>query len=119
MLGQEFAIGGFTEPAGSRVGLGALPLGDHEGGRLRHAGKGGTGLTTALPPTRAWLGQLDTSERTFADAVHEARAHRVEPALVARIASTEWTHVPRWSPPRGRALTTLSATPGPPVRGPV
>jgi ATP-dependent DNA ligase len=43
-LGQEFVIGGFTEPAASRVGLGALLLGYHEGGRLRHAGKVGTGF---------------------------------------------------------------------------
>nr|WP_322734580.1 hypothetical protein [Streptomyces ferrugineus] len=33
-----------AEPAGSRVGLGALLLGYHEGGRLRYAGKVGTGF---------------------------------------------------------------------------
>ncbi|CAM5336885.1 DNA ligase (ATP) OS=Streptomyces violarus OX=67380 GN=FHS41_007257 PE=3 SV=1 [Streptomyces violarus] len=42
--GQEFVVGGFTEPAGSRVGLGALLLGHYEGGRLRYAGKVGTGF---------------------------------------------------------------------------
>src|SRR5205823_6573856 len=40
---QEFVIGGFTDPKGSRVGFGALLIGYHEGDRLRYAGKVGTG----------------------------------------------------------------------------
>jgi bifunctional non-homologous end joining protein LigD len=58
---QEFVIGGYTDPRGSRTGFGALLLGYHDSnGRLRYAGKVGTGfgrhtltsLHAALPPTR-------------------------------------------------------------------
>ncbi|HEX2300314.1 MAG TPA: non-homologous end-joining DNA ligase, partial [Pseudonocardiaceae bacterium] len=41
--GQEFVIGGFTDPTGSRVGFGALLVGFYQGDRLRYAGKVGTG----------------------------------------------------------------------------
>ena len=41
---QEMVIGGFTDPQGSRTGFGALLLGIHEGGKLRYAGKVGTGF---------------------------------------------------------------------------
>ncbi len=100
-LGQEFVIGGFTEPAASRVGLGALLLGYHEGGRLRHAGKVGTGFDRrTLLDLRARLDELATSEPPFADHVHEARAHWVEPTLVAQIAFTEWTRDGRLRHPR-------------------
>src|SRR5439155_3516986 len=44
---QEFVIGGWTEPKGARVGLGALLIGYFEGGELRYAGKVGTGFTRA------------------------------------------------------------------------
>src|SRR4051812_44008958 len=48
VLRQEFVIGGFTEPSGSRQGIGALLVGlPVEGGRLRFAGKVGTGFTQA------------------------------------------------------------------------
>lgn len=44
-LGQEFVVGGSTEPAGSREGAGALLIGHHDdAGRLRYAGKVGTGF---------------------------------------------------------------------------
>src|ERR1700731_51157 len=43
--GQEFVIGGYTEPRGSRTGFGALLLGYYDSdGKLRDAGKGGTGF---------------------------------------------------------------------------
>jgi len=44
---QEFVIGGYTAPKGSRVGLGALLLGYHEGRDLVYAGKVGTGFDEA------------------------------------------------------------------------
>lgn len=43
--GQEFVIGGFTDPVGARVGFGAL-LGYPENGRLRYAGEVGTAYDT-------------------------------------------------------------------------
>ena len=90
---QELVIGGFTAPRGSRTDLGALLVGHFDGGRLRYAGKVGTGFT------RATLREL--SER-LAPLVREASpfepekaipraATWVEPQLVAQIAFMEWT----------------------------
>ena len=46
---QEFVIGGFTDPQGSRTGLGALLLGYYDGsGKLTYAGKVGTGFDTRM-----------------------------------------------------------------------
>ena len=42
---QELVIGGFTEPSGSRTGLGALLVGYYRDGALVYAGKVGTGFT--------------------------------------------------------------------------
>ncbi len=48
-LRQEFVIGGFTDPKGSRSGLGSLLLGVHDAqGKLRYAGNVGTGFDTAM-----------------------------------------------------------------------
>lgn len=93
--GQEFVIGGFTEPAGSRVGFGALLLGHYDrpgGGALRYAGKVGTGYDRAtLLALRRGLDQLEQRRSPFADPVRERGAHWVEPRLVAQIGFTEWT----------------------------
>ena len=50
---QEFVIGGYTVPRGSRVGLGALLVGYYEGHDLHYARKVGTGFDTATPSGRA------------------------------------------------------------------
>ena len=47
--GQEFVIGGFTDPQRSRIGFGALLLGYYDpGGGLVYAGKVGTGFTNQM-----------------------------------------------------------------------
>lgn len=94
---QEFVIVGFTEPAGSRVGLGALLLGVHEDGDggLVGAGKVGTGFTEKrLRSLRARLEPLERSEPPIIDPPRGAKArgvHWVEPALVAEVDFAEWT----------------------------
>ncbi|MEU7057938.1 non-homologous end-joining DNA ligase [Streptomyces sp. NPDC046197] len=90
--GQEFVVGAFTEPAGSRVGLDALLLGYYADGRLRYAGKVGTGFDrrTLLSP-RERLDALRVPERPFDGPVREARARWVRPEPVAQVAFTEWT----------------------------
>ncbi|MFJ5798381.1 non-homologous end-joining DNA ligase [Streptomyces decoyicus] len=90
--GQELVIGGFTEPAGSRVGFGALLLGYHAEGALRYAGKVGTGFDQQT--LRRLRTLLDARSRTcspFAGPVRERGAHWVRPELVAEIGFTEWT----------------------------
>lgn len=90
--GQELVIGGFTEPAGSRVGFGALLLGYYEDGRLRYAGKAGSGYDTrTLRELRARLDELETRKSPFVDRVRERGAHWTSPQLVAQIGFTEWT----------------------------
>ncbi|MFI9027836.1 non-homologous end-joining DNA ligase [Streptomyces sp. NPDC053560] len=90
--GQEFVIGGFTEPAGSRVGFGALLLGYYADGRLRYAGKVGTGYDqAALHRIRGLLDDREQARSPFGDAVRERGAHWVRPELVAEVGFTEWT----------------------------
>jgi bifunctional non-homologous end joining protein LigD len=94
---QEFVIGGFTDPSGSRAGVGSILAGYYDGGALRFAGKVGTGtgwsnkFSVALrkklerteirqtpfdPPPAGWLGR---------------NAHWVKPVHVIEVEFTEWT----------------------------
>jgi DNA ligase D-like protein (predicted ligase) len=89
---QEFVIGGFTDPQGSRFGFGALLLGYYDGGKLRYAGKVGTGFDEAtLRALTAKLTELEQDTSPFADPVPERRIHWVRPELVAQIGFSEWT----------------------------
>jgi DNA ligase D-like protein (predicted ligase) len=89
---QEFVIGGFTDPRGSRVGFGALLLGYYENGQLRYAGKVGTGFDTqTLLNVYAKLRTLEIERPQFAEPVREKGGHWVRPELVAEIGFTEWT----------------------------
>ena len=52
-------IGGYTDPKGSRAGFGALLVGFYEAGKLRYAGKVGTGYNTStLESLHSKLGKL-------------------------------------------------------------
>lgn len=92
---QELVIGGFTDPEGSRQGIGALLVGHRQGGLLRYAGKVGTGFTVASADAlRARLEPLRIQEPPFTPppAGRLGReAHWVKPVLVAEVAFTEWT----------------------------
>ncbi len=99
---QEFAIGGYTDPAGSRTDFGALLVGYHEDGRLKYAGKVGSGYTAAtLRDLGAWLRELETPELPFVDARPIPRGtHWTRPELVAQIGFAEWTNDGRLRQPR-------------------
>jgi bifunctional non-homologous end joining protein LigD len=90
---QEFAIVGFTEPGGTRQGLGALLLGAHDAdGALRYCGKVGTGFDAAtLAALRAKLARLERARPPVVDPPSERGVHWVTPRLVAEVAFTEWT----------------------------
>jgi bifunctional non-homologous end joining protein LigD len=92
---QEFVIGGFTDPEGSRSGIGALLVGVNDGGHLRFAGKVGTGFTAdVLADLRRRLNILQQKESPFwpRPAGWLGRnAHWVKPEMVAEVAFTEWT----------------------------
>jgi bifunctional non-homologous end joining protein LigD len=98
---QEFVIGGYTAPRGSRTGFGALLLGYYEGDRLRYAGKVGTGFDEAtLRSLGARLAELRIDQSPFFDPVPERTAWWVRPELVAEVAFTEWTRDGRLRHPR-------------------
>lgn len=91
---QELVVGGFTDPEGKRVGLGALLVGYYDGGQLVFAGKVGTGLPDALLRSlRARLDALarETSPFQIATGLPRLRVHWVEPALVVQVGFMEWT----------------------------
>ena len=104
LSGQEFVIGGYTQPKGGRLHFGAILVGYYDKGKLIFASKVGTGfneksLTSLyrtfqklrradcpfanLPEKRGTSGGLTAGEMT--------RCSWVEPKLVCQIAFTEWT----------------------------
>ena len=107
---QEMVIGGFTDPAGSRVGFGALLVGYYERGKLRYAGKVGTGFDTdTLLRLRRRLDARKTQRSPFSEEIKEKGAHWARPDLVAQIGFTEWTHDGKLRHPRFLGLRTDKA----------
>ncbi|HEY6199459.1 MAG TPA: DNA ligase D [Candidatus Binatia bacterium] len=93
---QEFVIGGFTEPSGSRTGLGALLLGvNNDRSVLIYAGKVGTGFNRrSLEDLRARLEKIETPSPPFANPPRLPRregVHWVQPRYAAEIEFTGWT----------------------------
>ena len=91
---QEFVVGGFTDPQGARVGLGALLVGYYESDDFVFAGKIGTGFDTKL--LVALRARLDAIERpaspfTKAKGLPRLRAHWVHPEIIVQVAFIEWT----------------------------
>ena len=99
---QEFVVGGYTDPAGSRTDFGALLVGYYERDTLRYAGKVGTGYTKAiLHDLGIRLRKLGTGEPAFVDARPVPRGtHWTRPELVAQIGFAEWTSDARLRQPR-------------------
>jgi bifunctional non-homologous end joining protein LigD len=100
--GQELVIGGYTDPQGSRKGFGALLVGYYEDGRLRPAGRVGTGFSDELlTELHERLQSLHRKTSPFDPAPEAARGvHWVTPKLVAEIGFTEWTDDGRLRHPR-------------------
>jgi bifunctional non-homologous end joining protein LigD len=91
---QELVVGGFTEPQGARIGLGALLVGYFDGDDFVFAGKIGTGFTDALlRELRSRFNRLErqTSPFTKATGLPRSGAHWVKPEVVVQAAFTEWT----------------------------
>jgi ATP-dependent DNA ligase len=106
---QELVVGGFTDPQGARVGLGALLVGYYaalprsrrpqgeskdDAADFVFAGKVGTGFDTKLLlDLRARLDALEipASPFTRAEGLPRLRAHWVRPEVVVQVAFIEWT----------------------------
>jgi bifunctional non-homologous end joining protein LigD len=90
---DEFLVGGWTEPKGTRAHFGSLILGARRDDRLVHVGEVGTGFSGAeLDRVWARLKRLatdtcpfDTKPKTM------GRPHWVTPTLIAQVRFGEWT----------------------------
>ncbi len=104
---QEFVIGGYTPPEGSRKHFGALLVGVHEGKRLLFAGKVGTGFNAAVlqlvheemkrfaQPNCPFSDLPEKKQGRWAQNItpREMRLCRwVAPRLVCQVKFTEWTN---------------------------
>lgn len=93
VAGQEFVIGGYTDPQRTRTGFGALLLGYYIGDSLVYVGKVGTGFNSRILETLGKrLASLEQSGSPFVNYVERARGvHWVKPQLVAQIGFVEIT----------------------------
>ena len=94
---QEFVIAGFVPASNDKRAVGALVLGVYDKGRLRYAGRTGTGFTqSSARELYRTLHALERDRTGFAAVPDEERGARgpvwVEPKLVAEIAFHGWTH---------------------------
>ncbi|HMD84077.1 MAG TPA: non-homologous end-joining DNA ligase [Terriglobia bacterium] len=89
---DEFVIGGYTSPAGSRAHFGALLLGAYQRGQLHYVGKVGTGFNTKLLASLFQKFQpLVRKQPAFVDPPPEKGVTYLAPQLVAQIAYEELT----------------------------
>jgi DNA ligase D-like protein (predicted ligase) len=99
---QEFVIGGFTDPRGSREDFGALLVGYYENGELRYAGLVGTGFSRELLRSlHGHLVKLEQPQAPFTgDGLPRKGVHWVRPKLVAQVGFAEWTRDGKLRHPR-------------------
>ena len=103
---QEFVIGGYTPPAGSRKYFGAILVGYYEIGKLRFAGKVGSGFTEkSLSMLHKKFRGEEQDDCPFVDLPSKQggewvqgitpsmmkKMHWVNPTFVAEIKFAEWT----------------------------
>ena len=89
---DEFVIGGFTEPSGSRSHFGALLLGAYDRGKLHFVGKVGTGFNDqTLAMLFKKFKPLVRQQSPFVDPPRDRDVTFLSPKLVAQISYQEWT----------------------------
>ncbi len=104
---QEFVIGGYTDPRGSRIGFGALLLGVYDSdGQLVYAGKVGTGFNEqTLHRLYDELSKLEQDRSPFdRGSPRQAGVHWVKPRLVGQVGFSEWTTAGELRHPRFQGL---------------
>jgi bifunctional non-homologous end joining protein LigD len=90
----DFVIGGWTDPRGSRLGLGAVHLGRREGRDLVYVGRAGAGLDAReLAALAARLRPLAVARCPFTrgDPPRGPEHHWVRPKLVCTVRFSAWT----------------------------
>ena len=92
---QELVIGGYTDPSGTRAGLGAVLVGHFDNGQLVFAGKVGTGFTQrSAVELRRRLEALSRATSPFDQGPPRPiarKAHWCRASLVCEVSFTEWT----------------------------
>ncbi|MFO7928307.1 MAG: non-homologous end-joining DNA ligase [Candidatus Humimicrobiaceae bacterium] len=104
---QEFVIGGYTDPKGSRTGFGALLLGYYKDKDLKYAGEVGTGFDhSTLEFLKPKLKKLEIDEPPFSETenIENKGVHWVKPQLVCEVGFTEWTRYGKLRHPRYKGL---------------
>jgi bifunctional non-homologous end joining protein LigD len=109
LLRQELVIGGFTDPEGSRSGIGSLLVGYYEKGKLVYAGKVGTGFSMkVLAELYKALAAIEQPTSPFdpmpAKTWTGSGRHWVAPKLVAEVVFAEWTNDGRLRHPSFQGL---------------
>jgi bifunctional non-homologous end joining protein LigD len=100
---QEFVLGGFTDPRGSREGFGALLIGYYDAaGRLVYAGKVGTGFdSSTLATLLQAMSGLEQPQPPFErGALPRVGVHWIRPELVGEVGFSEWTSAGQLRHPR-------------------
>jgi bifunctional non-homologous end joining protein LigD len=100
---QEFVLGGYTDPQGSRAGFGALLIGYYDtGGRLVYAGKVGTGFdsSTLAMLLDAMTGLEQPAPPFDRGTLPRAGVHWIRPELVGEVGFSEWTSAGQLRHPR-------------------
>ena len=92
-LQQEFVVGGFTAPKGSRKHLGAVVIGAYTGGKLRHYGYAGSGFSEkGLKDAVERMKPLFTDKSPFVNPPNiKEKIQWVKPKLVCEVEYTELT----------------------------
>ncbi len=103
---QEFVIGGYTEPEGSRSYFGALVVGYYERGKLKFSGKVGTGFNNVLlGKLHAQFQKIRSDDCPFVNLPEKGgngraqqftlaemrRSHWMPTRLVCQLKFSEWT----------------------------
>ncbi len=103
---QEFVVGGYTEPQGSRSGFGALLLGYYNNdGALQYCGRVGTGFTQdLLHRMTKRLRDNELAEAPFSNPPRDKGLHWIKPKLVAEVQFQEWTDEGRLRQPSFKGL---------------
>ena len=100
---QEFVIGGYTDPQGSRAGFGALLIGYYDAlGRLVYAGKVGTGFgSSTLATLLQAMEGLEQQQPPFeVGKLPHIGVHWIRPQLVGQVGFSEWTSAGQLRHPR-------------------
>lgn len=90
---QEFVIGGYTNPEGSRIGFGALLLGIKVKGKLKYVGSVGTGFNhQSLIQIKKELLPLKQNHSPFdVKSPQGNKIHWLKPIKVAEVSFSQWT----------------------------